>query len=68
MNFNIERDSIPHEEQKKYSMSLLDKGLIDFIIQKKRTNIKKLIYKYNTEGMSPKDFSNYQNLIDLFKN
>ena len=32
MNFNIERDSIPHEEQKKYSMNLLDKGLIDFII------------------------------------
>ena len=27
-----------------------------------------MIYKYNTEGMSPKDFSNYENLIDLFKN
>ena len=26
-----------------------------------------MIYKYITEGMSLKDFSNYQNLIDLFK-
>ena len=26
------------------------------------------MYKYKTKGMSPKDFSNYQNLIDLFKN
>ena len=24
------------------------------------------IYKYKTEGISPKGFSNYQNLIDLF--
>ena len=27
-----------------------------------------MIYKYKTERMSPKDFINYQNLIDLFKN
>ena len=27
-----------------------------------------MIYKYKTEGKSPKDFSNYQNLIDLFVN
>ena len=27
-----------------------------------------MICKYKTEGMSPKDFINYQNLIDLFKN
>ena len=25
-------------------------------------------YKYKTEGRSPKDFSNYQNPIDLFIN
>ena len=27
-----------------------------------------MIYKYKTEGISPKDFNNYQNLIDLFIN
>ena len=27
-----------------------------------------MIYKNKTEGSSPKDFRNYQNLIDLFKN
>ena len=27
-----------------------------------------MIYKYKTEGMSPKYFGNYQNPIDLFKN
>ena len=27
-----------------------------------------MIYKYKTEGISPNDFSDYQNLIDLFKN
>ena len=26
------------------------------------------IYKYKTEGISPKDFRIYQNLIELFKN
>ena len=27
-----------------------------------------LIYKYKTEGRSSKDFTNYRNLIELFKN
>ena len=27
-----------------------------------------MIYKNKTEGSCPKDFRNYQNLIDLFKN
>ena len=26
-----------------------------------------MTYKYKTEGKSPKDFKNYQNLIELFK-
>ena len=26
-----------------------------------------MIYKYKTEGISPKDFRNYQNPIELFK-
>ena len=31
-------------------------------------NPNNLIYKYKTEGRSSKEFSNYQNLIDLFIN
>ena len=27
-----------------------------------------MIYKYKTQGRSPKDFENFQNLIDLFRN
>ena len=34
----------------------------------KAINLHNLIYKYKTEGRSPKDFSVYQNPIDLFKN
>ena len=34
---------------------------------RKTNNPDYLIYKYTTEGTSPKDFSNYQNLIELFK-
>ena len=34
----------------------------------KRINSDNLIYKYKREGRSPKDFSVYQNVIDLFKN
>ena len=26
-----------------------------------------MIYKYKTKGISPKDFGNYQNPIELFK-
>ena len=33
---------------------------------KEKTNHENLIYNYKTEGKSPKDFSDYQNLIDLF--
>ena len=29
-------------------------------------NPNSLIYKYKTEAISPKGFSNYQNVIDLF--
>ena len=33
----------------------------------KKINSGNLIYKYKTEGIIPKDFSNDQNLIELFK-
>ena len=34
---------------------------------KKRINPDKLIYKYKIEGISPKDFRNYQNPTKLLK-
>ena len=35
-------------------------------ILKEKFNPNSLVYEYKTEGRSPKDFSDYQNLIDLF--
>ena len=54
--------------KKKYLMNLLKKKLLIFRIQKKKYNPNNLKYRYETEGTSPKDFSNYQNPIDLFIN
>ena len=48
-------------------MNLLKEDLLNFRIEK-QINPNNLIYKYKTKGISPKDFSNYQNLIDLFIN
>ena len=48
-------------------MNLLEKSLLNFIIFKKN-NPNSLIYKYKTAVRSPKDFSVYQNSIDLFIN
>ena len=33
----------------------------------KRIKLDNLIYKYKTEGISPKDFTNYQNPTELYK-
>ena len=49
-------------------MNLLEKGLLNFGIQKKTINPDNLIQKYKTEGGSPKDFQHYKNQIDLFIN
>ena len=35
---------------------------------KEKINHENLIYNYKTEGKSPKDFSDYQNPIDVFIN
>ena len=48
-------------------MNLLKEDLLNFRTEK-QINPNNLIYKYKTKGISPKDFSNYQNLIDLFIN
>ena len=66
-DFNIDRDSIQHEEQKKIN-DLITKRSSEFHNSEKKNNCNDLIYKYKTEGMSPKDFTNDQNLIDSFKN
>ena len=39
----------------------------EFWNSEKRINLDNLIYNCKTEGRSPKDFRNYQNLIKLFK-
>ena len=45
------------KNKKKYFMKLLEKGLLQFIILKKRINSNNLMYKYKTKGMSPKGFN-----------
>ena len=44
---------------------LVEKISFKFQNLKEKINPNNLIYKFKTEGISPKDFSNYQNLIDL---
>ena len=44
---------------------LVEKKSFKFQNLKEKINPNNLIYKFKTEGISPKDFSNYQNLIDL---
>ena len=48
-------------------MNLLKKRSSEFTNLEKKINSDNLIYKYKTKGISPKDFSNYQNPTELFK-
>ena len=57
---------IVYHFKKKYLMNLLMKDLLHLGIQKK-INPDYLIYKYKTKRISPEDFENFQNPIDLFK-
>ena len=63
-DFNIKRDSTP-PEQKEIFNELLEERSSEFRILEK---IVLIIYKYKTKWESPKDFRNYENLIELFKN
>ena len=67
-DFNVDRGCIPLEQQTKIFNELVDERSPKFWNLQKRINSDNLIYKCKTEGISPKDFSNYPNLIDLFKN
>ena len=51
-----------------YLINLLEKDLLNFRIFFKKCSSNNLIYKYKTESATPKDFSNYQNMVDLFIN
>ena len=46
--------------RKKYLIDLLKKSLMNLII-KKKINPNNLIYEFENEEETPKDFSNYQN-------
>ena len=46
---------------------LVEERSSEFSNLEKRINSDNLIYNYKTGGKSPKDFSVYHNLIDLFK-
>ena len=64
-DFNIDKDDVPLEKKKKMFNELVEKKSFKFQNLKEKINPNNLIYKFKTEGISPKDFSNYQNLIDL---
>ena len=67
-DFNIDIDSIPPEEQYIYIFNeLVEEMPSGFMNLEKTINSGNLIYKYQIKGISPKHFSNYENLIELFQ-
>ena len=69
-DFNIDKDSIPLEEKKNIVDDdvTVDERSSEFMNLGKRIHPDNLICKYKTEGISPKDFINYQDPKKLFKN
>ena len=57
-----------HMKNKKIFNELIRERPSEFHNLEKRINLNNLIYKYKIEGKSPKDFRNYQDSINLFKN
>ena len=51
---------------KKIFNELVKEKYLEFQNLKEKMNPNSLIYKYKTEAISPKGFSNYQSVIDLF--
>ena len=58
-DFNIDRDSIPLDEQREIFNELVREISPEFKHLEKRINPDSLIYKYNNEQISPTDFRNY---------
>ena len=56
------------KNKKKIFNELIRERSSEFHNLEKIINPNNLIYKYKIEGMSPKDFNNYQNPIDLLQN
>ena len=59
---------MPVEKQKKVFNEFVEEKQFEFKNSKEKIDPNNLIYRYKTEGISPNNFSNYQNLIDLFMN
>ena len=64
-NNNIDRDSTPLEEQERIFIEIAEERSSGLRNLEKGINLDNL--KCKTEGRNPKDFRNYQNLIELFK-
>ena len=54
------------KNQKNIFNELVEEKFYEFQDLREKINPNNLIYKCKSEERSPKDFSNYQNLIDLF--
>ena len=67
-DFNISKNGILLEKQKKLFNELAEEKSFEFQNLIEKINPNNLIYRYKTEVISPKDFSDYQNPIDLFIN
>ena len=67
-DFNVDRDSIPFDEQKKEIFNeLVGERSSEFKDLAEKLNPDNLIYRYKNEATSAKDFRNYRNAIELFK-
>ena len=67
-NIIISIEIVYHLINKKIFNKFVEEKSYEFQNLKEKINHENLIYNYKTEGKSPKDFSDYQNLIDLFIN
>ena len=66
--FNIDKDCVSLKKQKQIFNELVEEKSFEFQNLKEKFNPNNLIYRYKTEGIISKDFSNYQNPIDLIIN
>ena len=66
--FNIDKDCVSLKKQKQILNELVEEKSFEFQNLKEKFNPNNLIYRYKTEGIISKDFSNYQNPIDLIIN
>ena len=62
----ISPEIVYHLNNKKMFQNFVKERSFEFRYLKKIINPVNLIYKYKTEGRSPRDFRNYQNSIKLF--